>query len=128
MGIILLYINTMAPTPLNRRKITKKITKIPGRFQAHEYKRVNPNSHRAIRGIDCSTRRRFRGRQPEKMFIGHKQDANTRHVLPNGFKKLLIANPEDIELLLMNNRVYCGELPKTSDQAKDLELSKEPEN
>ena len=34
----------MAPSPLNRRKITKKITKIPGRFQAHEYKRVNVSS------------------------------------------------------------------------------------
>merc|ERR1712071_551158 len=122
MGIILLYIHNMAARPLNRRKITKKITKIPGRFQADEYKRVNPNSHRAIRGIDCSTRRRFRGRQPEKMFIGHKQDAKTRHVLPNGFKKLLIANPEDIELLLMNNRVFCGEIAQNISTNKRLRI------
>merc|ERR1712127_349364 len=106
------YINTMAPTPLNRRKITKKITKIPGRFQAHEYKRVNPNSHRAIRGIDCSTRRRFRGRQPEKMFIGHKQDHKTRHVLPNGFKKVLITN----------NRVFCGEIAQNIGTSKRLRI------
>jgi large subunit ribosomal protein L32e len=44
------------------------------------------------------------------MFIGHKQDAKTRHVLPNGFKKMLITNEADIEILLMNNRVYCGEI------------------
>jgi large subunit ribosomal protein L32e len=44
------------------------------------------------------------------MFIGNKQDHKTRHVLPNGFKKLLISNEADMELLLMNNRVFCGEI------------------
>merc|ERR1712153_109744 len=116
------YINTMAPTPLNRRKITKKITKIPGRFQAHEYKRVNPNSHRAIRGIDCSTRRRFRGRQPEKMFIGHKQDHKTRFMLPNGYKNFLISNEQDIEMLLMNNRTYCGTIAQSISVNKRLRI------
>ena len=112
----------MAAKPLNRRKIVKKIVKIPGRFQAHEYKRVNPNSHRAIRGIDCSTRRRFRGRQREKMFIGHKQDHKTRHYLPNGFKKVLITNEADIELLLMNNRVFCGEIAQNISTNKRLRI------
>eukprot|EP00355_Strombidium_rassoulzadegani_P005746 CAMPEP_0168625438 /NCGR_PEP_ID=MMETSP0449_2-20121227/10005_1 /TAXON_ID=1082188 /ORGANISM="Strombidium rassoulzadegani, Strain ras09" /LENGTH=111 /DNA_ID=CAMNT_0008667179 /DNA_START=221 /DNA_END=556 /DNA_ORIENTATION=- len=42
--------------------------------------------------------------------IGNKQDHVTRHVLPNGFKKMLIANEQDVELLLMNNRIYCGEI------------------
>merc|ERR1712070_503491 len=118
----LLYIQTMAARPLNRKKIVKKITRIPRRFQSHEYKRVNPNSHRAIRGIDCSTRRRFRGRQPEKMFTGHKQDHKTRHVLANGFKKMLIANEADIELLLMNNRVYCGEIAANISAPKRLRI------
>ena len=42
--------------------------------------------------------------------IGNKQAAKTRHILPNGFKKMLITNLSDIEMLLMNNRVYCGEI------------------
>jgi large subunit ribosomal protein L32e len=33
-----------------------------------------------------------------------------RHVLPSGFKKLLVRNAGDLELLMMNNRRYCGEL------------------
>jgi large subunit ribosomal protein L32e len=31
-------------------------------------------------------------------------------MLPSGFRKLLIRNEKDIELLLMNNRTYCGEI------------------
>ena len=31
-------------------------------------------------------------------------------MLPSGFKKLLIRNEAEIELLLMNNRTYCGEI------------------
>ena len=42
--------------------------------------------------------------------IGNKQDKKTRHVLANGFKKMLISNEAEIEMLLMNNRVYCGEI------------------
>ena len=42
--------------------------------------------------------------------IGNKQDHKTRHFLVNGFKKMLICNEGDIELLLMNNRIFCGEI------------------
>jgi len=42
--------------------------------------------------------------------IGSKQDHKTRHTLANGFKKLLITCEKDMELLLMNNRIYCGEI------------------
>jgi large subunit ribosomal protein L32e len=34
-------------------------------------------------------------------------------MLPSGFRKLLIRNEKDIELLLMNNRTYCGEIANT---------------
>ena len=99
----------MAVQPLNRRKIVKKITRTPRRFQSHQWKRVNPDSHRVVRGIDCSTRRRFKGKQKMPK-IGNKQEAKTRHTLPNGFKKMLITNEQELEMLLMNNRVYCGEI------------------
>lgn len=42
--------------------------------------------------------------------IGQQSARKTRHVLRNGFKKLLVRNLNDLELLLMNNRVYCAEI------------------
>ena len=42
--------------------------------------------------------------------IGQSSNKRTRFLLPNGFKKMLIRNEKDIELLLMNNRTYCAEL------------------
>jgi len=53
-------------------------------------------------------RRKFRG-QLTCPNVGQKQARKTRHMLPSGFRKLLIQNKKDIELLLMNNRTYCGE-------------------
>jgi large subunit ribosomal protein L32e len=75
-----------------------------------------------VRGIDCSTRRRFRGRQREKMFIGHKQDHKTRYQLPSGYRKLLITSENDIEMLLMNNRTYCGEIAQNISVNKRLRI------
>ena len=54
-------------------------------------------------------RRRFRGKVREPK-IGSKQDKSTRHMLRSGFRKLLIRNEKDIELLLMNNRSFAGEI------------------
>ncbi len=45
--------------------------------------------------------------------IGNGSARKTRHVLSNGFRKLLLRNVQDIELLLMNNRTYCGEIANT---------------
>ena len=42
--------------------------------------------------------------------VGSKNSNKTRHLLANHLKKLLIRNEKDIELLLMNNRTFCGEL------------------
>jgi Ribosomal protein L32 len=42
--------------------------------------------------------------------IGYGSNAKTRHLLPNGFKKFLVNNVKDLELLLMQNRVYAAEI------------------
>merc|ERR1712083_553184 len=120
MGILFKYI-IMAVQALKHKKIIKKIKRGPRRFQSHQWKRVNPDSHRKVRGIDCFMRRRMRGNQKE-MKIGNKQDAKTRHMLPNGFKKMLISNEKDCELLLMNNRTYCGEIAQGICAAKRLRI------
>ena len=110
----------MAISPLNKRKIVKKITKHPHRFQSDRFKRLS-TSHRMVRGIDCFTRRRFRGykKMPK---IGNKQDKKTRHTLATGFKKMLISSEQDIELLLMNNRTYCGEIAQNISVNKRLRI------
>ena len=54
--------------------------------------------------------------------IGSGQDKKTRHHLPNGFKKLLIRGPKDIELLLMNNREYCAEIAQSISARKRKQI------
>ena len=66
-------------------------------------------SWRKQRGVDSAVRRRFRGKVREPR-IGSKQDKKTRHMLRSGFKKMLIRNEKDIEMLLMNNRTYAAEI------------------
>lgn len=45
--------------------------------------------------------------------IGYGSNQLTRHVLPNGFKKFLVTNLADLDLLLMHNRTYCAEIAHT---------------
>ena len=66
-------------------------------------------SWRAPRGIDGRLRRRFRGTIPQPK-IGFGSNKKTRHTLPNGFKKFVVSNVKDLELLLMHNRKYCAEI------------------
>lgn len=44
------------------------------------------------------------------MKIGYGTDAKTKHTLPSGFKKFIVHNVEDVDLLLMHNRVYSAEI------------------
>ena len=50
--------------------------------------------------------------------VGSKQDHKTRHLLPCGFKKMLIRCEADLEILLMNNRTYCAEIAQNIAAAK----------
>ena len=50
--------------------------------------------------------------------VGSKQDHITRHLLPCGFRKMLIRCEADLELLLMNNRTYCAEIAQNIAAAK----------
>ncbi|RWW46036.1 hypothetical protein BHE74_00048086 [Ensete ventricosum] len=42
--------------------------------------------------------------------IGYGSDKKTRHYLPNGFKKFVVHNVSELELLMMHNRTYCAEI------------------
>ncbi|EDQ86123.1 uncharacterized protein MONBRDRAFT_33951 [Monosiga brevicollis MX1] len=94
--------------PANRRKIVKKRTKAFKRMHWDRYKCVDP-SWRKPHGIDGRFRRRFHGLQKHPK-IGYGSNQQTRHMMPDGFKKFLVRAPEDLEVLLMHNRTYAAEL------------------
>merc|ERR1739841_181319 len=98
---------TMA-IPLIRPKIVKKKTKKFKRHQSDLHARVD-ESWRRPKGIDSRVRRKFKGKIliPN---IGYGSNKKPRHMLPDGFKKFLINNVSDLELLMMYNRSYAAEV------------------
>jgi large subunit ribosomal protein L32e len=99
----------MAVTPLIKHKKILKRTKRFTRFEYEDFNGKLSPSWRRPRGIDNRVRRQYRGNKP-LVKCGYGQALKTKYLLPNGFKKFLIRNSQDLELLLMNNRVYAGEL------------------
>jgi len=99
----------MAVTPLVKHKKILKRTKRFTRFEYEDFNGKLKPSWRTPHGIDCRVRRQYRGNKP-LVKCGYGQAWKTKFLLPNGFKKFLIRNDQDLEVLLMNNRVYCGEL------------------
>merc|ERR1712086_1065752 len=93
MGV---YRSSMA-VPLSRPKIVKKKTNKFKRHQSDLFKRVD-ESWRRPRGIDSSVRRKFRGKT----------------LMPNigygSYKKFLVHNVKELELLMMHNTVYAAEV------------------
>merc|ERR1712017_16338 len=85
------------PTPSTRPTIVKKRVK---RFK---------NSWRRPKGIDSVVRRKFRGKilMPN---IGYGSNKKTRHLLPSGFKKFVVHNVSELELLMMHNGEYAAEV------------------
>ncbi|KAL5201655.1 hypothetical protein ABZP36_036009 [Zizania latifolia] len=88
--------------PLLTRKIVKKRVKQFKRPHSDRYKCLKP-SWRRQKGIDSRVRRKFKGctLMPN---IGYGSDKKTRHYLPNKFKKFVVHNVSELELLMMHNR------------------------
>ncbi|KAF3774239.1 60S ribosomal protein L32-1 [Nymphaea thermarum] len=94
--------------PLLSKKIIKKRVKKFKRPQSDRKISVKP-SWRRPKGIDSRVRRKFKGctLMPN---IGYGSNKKTRHYLPNGFKKFVVHNASDLDLLMMHNRVFCAEI------------------
>ncbi|KAI1280356.1 60S ribosomal protein L32 [Halotydeus destructor] len=98
----------MAITAIYRPKIVKKRVGRVKRHQSDRYLRVK-ESWRKPKGIDNRVRRRFKG-QTRMPKIGYGNAKKTRHMLPNGFKKVVVNNIKELEVLLLQNRRYCAEI------------------
>merc|ERR1712126_753463 len=98
----------MAITPAERPKIVKKRTKRFVRHQSDRYDKFKQN-WRKPKGIDNRVRRRFKGvyKMPN---IGYGSAKLTKHMLPTGFRKVLVHNVKELEVLMMQNKKFCAEI------------------
>jgi len=112
----------MVVRSLKHKRITKKRTKTFNRFESDDFDKLD-RSWRRPHGIDNPMRRRFRGQRSVPK-IGFGSDRRTRHLLKSGFKKFLITNLKDLEILLTNNRVYAGEIAHNISARKRVQIIK----
>jgi len=54
--------------------------------------------------------------------IGYGSNKKTRDLMPNGFKKFVVSNVKDLELLLMHNRSYAAEIAHNVSSKKRIEI------
>merc|ERR1712241_55048 len=101
---------TMALTPASRPKIVKKRTKKFIRHQSDRYVKLSRTWGKP-KGIDNRVRRKFKGMylMPN---IGYGSNAKTRRMMPSGFKKVLVNNMKELEVLMMQNKTYCAEIAR----------------
>ncbi|CAH1785383.1 unnamed protein product [Owenia fusiformis] len=98
----------MAIRPLVKKERVKKRTKKFIRHQSDRYIKVK-QAWRKPKGIDNRVRRRFKGQflMPN---IGYGSNKNTKHVCPDGFKKFLVHNISELEVLMMQNKTFSAEI------------------
>jgi len=113
----------MGVKPQVHKKILKKRINRFVRFESDCYPGKLAESWRRPRGIDNRVRRRFRGNK-QMAKIGFGSDKKTRHLLPSGFKKFLIRNESDLEILLMNNTQFAGEIAHNVSAKKKAQFVK----
>ncbi|XP_051678728.1 large ribosomal subunit protein eL32-like [Oryctolagus cuniculus] len=94
--------------PLVKSKIVKKRTEKFIRHQSDRYVKITHYWWKP-RGIDNRVRRRFKG-QMLMPNIGYGSNKKTKHMLPSGFRKFLVHNVKELEVLLMCNKSCFAEI------------------
>jgi len=106
--------------PLTKVRSVKKRTKKFVRHQSDRYHKLKPN-WRKPKGIDNRVRRRYKG-QYLMPNIGYGSNKNSKHVCPDGFKKFLVHNVKELEVLLMMN-ADSRQKSRTECQARNARTS-----
>mmetsp|Transcript_39468 Transcript_39468/g.62071 ORF Transcript_39468/g.62071 Transcript_39468/m.62071 type:complete len:134 (-) Transcript_39468:36-437(-) len=106
--------------PANRPRIVKKRKKRFIRHQSDRFYRVKP-SWRKPKGIDNRVRRKFKGMYIMPS-IGYGSNKKTRHFMPDGFKKFIVHNVKELEVLLMANKSYAAEIAHNVSSKKRKEI------
>merc|ERR1712096_559438 len=92
----------------NKNKNThKKRNKRFIRHQSADYVKVGP-SWRKPKGIDNRVRRRFKG-QYLMPNVGYGSNKKTLHCMTDGFKKFVVHNVAELEMLLMLKGTHAAE-------------------
>ncbi|XP_041628133.1 60S ribosomal protein L32-like [Vulpes lagopus] len=94
--------------PLAKPKIVKKRTEKFIWHQSDRYVKIKRNWQKP-RGIDNRVCRGFKG-QILMPNIGYGSHKKTKHMLPRGFRKFLVHNVKELEVLLMCNKSYCAQI------------------
>ncbi|KAL6178425.1 hypothetical protein ACLB2K_049943 [Fragaria x ananassa] len=86
---------------------------------------------------DCKIRGKTNWRRPKGIYscvwrkfkgvtlmpnIGYGSDKKTRHYLPNHFKKFVVHDVKELEVLMMHNRTYCAETAHNISTRKRKEI------
>ncbi|CAO1632191.1 unnamed protein product [Parajaminaea phylloscopi] len=100
--------------------IIKKRTKAFKRHHSDRYHRVG-ESWRKPRGIDSCVRRRFRSKTP-MVSIGYGSNKKTRHMMPNGLRRFVVSNVNDVDLLLMHNNTFAAEIAANVSSKKRIAI------
>lgn len=56
--------------------------------------------------------------------IGYGSNAATRHLMPNGFRKVVINNAKELEMLLLQNRTFAAEVAHNVSARKRIDIVK----
>lgn len=100
--------------------IVKKRTKKFIRHQSDRYNTVKP-SWRKPKGIDNRVRRRFKGQLPMPK-IGYGSNKQTKYLMPNGLRKVVINNITELQALLLQTHVCAAEVAHNVSARNRLKL------
>ncbi|KAM5335309.1 LOW QUALITY PROTEIN: large ribosomal subunit protein eL32-like [Glossophaga mutica] len=87
-------------------KIVRERTK---KFMWHQSDNVKIKCNGKPRGMDNRVCRRL-GDQNRRPHTGHGSNEKTKHMLPSGFRKFLVHNVKELEVLLTCNKSHCAEI------------------